>query len=182
MPRLFAAIRPSASVRDALIDTMEGVENARWQDEDQLHLTLRFMGEVGAREAEDLAAALEQLQAPPFTLEITGVGHFEHKRRVHALWAGIAPSPALAVLQRRVERACRSAGLPPERRRFTPHVTLARLNSSSGPIAGWLAQHAMLHSAPFEVREFILYESLMGQGGSHYEPLLRFPLRGGAEG
>ena len=110
MTRLFVALRPPAPLRDTLIDTMDAVEGARWQDEDQLHLTLRFVGEVDPPVAEDLAAALGQVAAPPFTLVVAGAGHFARKGRPTALWAGIAPSPALVALQHKVERACQRVG------------------------------------------------------------------------
>lgn len=176
MPRLFVAIRPPEPVRDLLIDAMEGIEGARWQSDQQLHLTLRFIGEVDAAQAEDIAGALGRIGAAPFPLEIRGVGYFEKKGHVHTAWAGIAPSPALEVLQRKVERACVSAGLAPEPRKFTPHITLARLNSASGPIGSWLAAHGTLRAGPFEVAEMALYESSLGRDGAHYEPVIRYSL------
>ena len=169
MHRLFIALRPPREVRDALLDAMDGVDGARWQSDDQLHLTLRFAGELEGPQAEDLADALGRVAAPPFDLALRGVGHFERKGMPHALWAGAAPSEALEVLQRRIERACRSAGLPPETRKFTPHVTLARLNRSSGPIGGWLARHALLAPGPWRVRSFALYLSRLTPAGSEYE-------------
>lgn len=178
MPRLFVAIRPPQDLRDLLIDTMEGLEAARWQDEEQLHLTLRFAGEVDPRTAEDLAAALARIDAGPFPLALSGVGHFERKGRPHTLWAGIAPSPELLSLQKKVERACQAAGLVPERRKFAPHVTLARLNAASGRVEGWLGAHEGLRSEPWPVEDFRLYESVLAPGGALYEPLLRYPLRG----
>ena len=155
---------------------MRGLEGARWQDDGQLHLTLRFMGEIDARAAEDLAAALRGVEAP-FALSLRGVGHFERKGRPTTLWAGIAPSEPLLVLQRRVERACRAAGLEPETRRFTPHVTLARLNSGTGPVSGWLSAHGALTSEPWDVDAFLLFESHLGREGALYEPVERYALR-----
>ena len=177
MHRLFIALRPPREVRDALLDAMDGVDGARWQSDDQLHLTLRFAGELEGPQAEDLADALGRVAAPPFDLALRGVGHFERKGIPHALWAAAAPSEALGVLQRRVERACRSAGLPPETRKFTPHVTLARLNRSSGPIGGWLSAFGDLRSGPWRVTEFILYESHLGHTGPFYEQVMAFALR-----
>jgi len=156
---------------------MEGIEGARWQGEEQLHLTLRFAGEVDTPLANDLADRLGTLTCPPFPLAIRGVGHFERKGHPRAVWAGIAPSPELEVLQRKVERACQEVGLEPEHRRFTPHVTLARLNSASGPIAPFLLARSGLASAPFTVDGFTLYESHLGETGSIYEPVVRYPLR-----
>ena len=178
MPRLFVAIRPPEAVRDQLIDTMEGVKNARWQGEEQLHLTLRFVGELDNRTAEDFAAALGTIVAAPFELALAGVGHFARKGRAHTLWAGLAPSAELAALQKKVERACQAAGLEPERRKFMAHVTVARLGGASGRIEGWLAAHERLRSAPWMVDEFRLYESVLAPGGAEYEPVVRYALPG----
>ena len=110
MHRLFVALRPPEDIRDALIDTMEGIDGARWQFDEQLHLTLRFAGEVDARTADDLANALSQVSMEPFALAIRGVGTFDKKGRVTSLWAGVAPCEPLAILQRRIERACQRGG------------------------------------------------------------------------
>ncbi len=155
---------------------MEGIERARWQSEEQLHLTLRFAGEVDTPLANDLADRLGTVHARPFPLAIRGVGHFERKGHPRAVWAGIAPSPEFEVLQRKVERACQETGLEPERRRFTPHITLARLNSATGPIAPFLLARSDLAGEPFTVDGFTLYESHLGEGGSIYEPVMRYPL------
>lgn len=174
--RLFVAIRPPEEVIETLLDTMEGVQAARWQDDDQLHVTLRFVGEVDGRRAEDLVSELGRVTAPRFPLEIAGVGHFERKGVARAIWARVMPSPALELLQRRVERACRAAGCAPETRKFLPHVTLARLNRSAGPIGGWLADQARLHAGPWEVDGFMLYESHVSDAGAEYEPVETFSL------
>ena len=104
MTRLFVGLRPPAPVRDVLLGAMGGVDRARWQDEDQLHLTLRFVGEIDAPLANDLAAALGQVDAAPFDLRIAGVGHFERKGRATTLWAGLAASPQLLAFQQKIER------------------------------------------------------------------------------
>ena len=131
--RLFVAIRPPAPVRDALLDAMDERPGVRWQDEDQLHLTLAFLGEVDPRVEQDLVDSLAAIRLPPFEVTIRGVGHFEHKGVPSTLWAGLAPSEPLARLQARVVAACRRAGTEPDRQSFRPHVTLARLGRSSPP-------------------------------------------------
>jgi RNA 2',3'-cyclic 3'-phosphodiesterase len=175
--RLFIAIRPPEPVRDRLVDSMEGIEGARWVDEENLHLTLRFVGEVERPAANDLAAALARIVWPPFPLRIEGVGHFMRKRQATALWARVPASAALETLRQKVEAACEAAGLERESRRFTPHLTLARLNRSSGPVGGWLSSFGDLAAGPWEVTEFILYESHLGHTGSFYEPVMVFALR-----
>src|SRR3954452_5495586 len=125
MHRLFAAVRPPGDIRDLLIDAMDDSPEFRWQDEEQLHLTLRFVGEVDRPVADDLAGALGSVHAARFSVRINGVGRFE-QRNSGALWAGVEPKKPLAALAAKVERACQSIGLEPERRAFHPHITLAR--------------------------------------------------------
>ena len=175
--RLFVAIRPPEKIRDPLIDTMEGLEGARWQSDDQLHITLRFIGEVETGLANDLADALRSIRMRPFSLCAAGVGHFEKRGRPHTLWAGLAISPELADLRSRVENACRRAGLPPETRKFAPHVTIARPNAGTEPIGQWLAQNAGLRSDPWSVDAFFLYESHLGASGALYELVVRYQLK-----
>jgi len=179
--RLFVAIRPPQPVRDQLVDAMEGIDGARWVDEENLHLTLRFIGEVERPAANDLAAALETITAPPFTLVTEGIGHFEKRNRYgsrpRTLWARVPRTGLLEELRLKVERACETAGLGRETRRFTPHITLARLPPSCGEIGGWLARFGDLRAGPWEVHEFILYESHLGHTGSFYEPVTAFALR-----
>jgi len=174
--RLFVGIRPPAPIRDALIDLMEGIDDARWQDEDQLHLTLRYIGEVDSHTADELAERLRAAATPAFDLAIEGTGIFERKGRAHTLWAGVAASSALARLQQRVERQCIAAGLEPAPRKYHPHVTLARLNRASGPLGPFLAQTAALRLGPWPVDSYILYESTLRPEGSLYEPVLRYSL------
>ena len=180
MPRLFIALRPPQAVRDALIDAMEGVEGARWQDDEQLHLTLRFVGDIERPAANDLAAALEDVRWPAFELRVKSVGAFERggprSGGPHALWAAVPATPQLEGLRQKVERACESAGLGRETRKFTPHITLARLGRSSGPIGGWLAKFGDLAAGPWQVEDFVLYESHLGHTGAHYQAVARYPL------
>ncbi|ANU07667.1 RNA 2',3'-cyclic phosphodiesterase [Paraurantiacibacter namhicola] len=177
MHRLFVGLRPPPAIRDALMDIQQGIENARWQDDEQLHLTLRFCGEMSAERADDLALALQRIDAVPFTLTLAGSGHFERKGMPSAVWVGAQPSEPLLRLHRQVEHACRSAGLEAEARKFVPHVTTARLNRSSGPAASWLAANATLEMPPWDVEHFTLFESHLSPEGSRYEEILRISLR-----
>lgn len=177
VPRLFTAIRPPSQVREVLLAATGGIAGARWQDDDQLHLTLDFYGQVEPRDADALVDALSLVEAEAFVIEVQGVGHFERKGAPSALWAALAPSEPLTRLQERVAAAARRAGLEPERRRFRPHITLARLSRAAGPPGEWLAAHGTLAAGPWQVEEFVLYESLLRPEGPIYEPLMRFPLR-----
>jgi 2'-5' RNA ligase len=175
--RLFIALSPPEDVRDLLLDAMEGIEGARWIDEANLHLTLRFVGEIETPVAEDLAARLAQIAAEPFDVQLDGVGHFTRKGQAAALWARVLPEPALEALRQKIERACDAAGLGRETRRFTPHVTLARLNRSSGDIGRWLASFGDLR-ARWYAEHFTIFASRLGRSGATYEAAATFPLRG----
>ncbi len=174
--RLFAAIRPPAPVIERLLALQDGVTGARWQGAAQLHLTLRFFGEVETGQAEDLVAALEGVRTPPFTLALREVGHFEKKSAPHTLWAGLAPSDTLAALHRQVEAGARRAGLPPEGRKFAPHITLARLNRGSGPVLSFMQAHGALQGEPWPVEAFDLMESTLAPEGARYKTIRRYRL------
>ncbi len=177
MHRLFVALRPPAPVRDALTDLMEGLPGARWQDDEQLHLTLRFIGEVDARVADDVAVALAGVAHPPVAVALDRVGSFDTRGRVNAVWAGVRPRGALDHLHRKIDQALVRAGLEPERRAYLPHITLARFSRGDAvdPQA-WIARHAGLASPPFTMRHFALYESHTGHAGATYEIVARYPL------
>jgi len=174
--RLFVAIRPPEDIRDLLIDTMDDSPALRWVGDEQLHLTLRFIGEVERPVANDVAAALERIRSPRFDLQIKGVGQFE-KHSGGALWAGVDPKGPVVSLAAKVERAIQQAGVEPERRAFSPHITLARWNRrNAGAVEAFIRRHADLRSAPFPVEEFVLYESRLSRHGPHYENIAAFPL------
>ena len=173
MHRLFVAVRPPERIRDQLLDLMQGVPDLRWQGDDQLHLTLRFIGEVERPVAEDIAAELERIHFEKFSLVLKGIGRFD-QRRGGALWAGVAPKDQLKALAQKIERACQAAGIPPERRAYHPHITLARLPRSAGPIGDWLARNGRLRAGPWEVTGFTLYESTLSPAGAAYDPLVEY--------
>jgi 2'-5' RNA ligase len=175
--RLFIGIQPPAPVRQALIDTMEALDGARWQDDEQLHLTLRFVGEVERDVANDLAAALAGIAMPQFELALAGVSHFERKGMPTSIWANVRPAPELLRLRTKIERVCELAGINYGTRRFTPHITIARLNRHSGPIANWLIRHTGLH-ATWQVNGFSLFESHLLTPGAQYEVVAFYPLYG----
>src|SRR5918995_626764 len=158
MHRLFVAIRPPEDIRDRLIDAMDDSPELRWVADENLHLTLRFIGEVERPLADDLAPAFSRISSAPFDLRISGVGMFE-QRNGGALWAGVQPKEPVTSLAAKVERACVAAGLEPERRAFHPHVTLARWSRREAKAAqAFLERNRALATEPFAVDRFILYE------------------------
>jgi 2'-5' RNA ligase len=176
MHRLFVAIRPPEAIRDLLMDAINEGADFRWQNEDQLHLTLRFVGEVDRPLADDLAAGLARIDAHAFEIAINGSGAFEH-RNGGSLWAAVDPRRDVAALAAKVERVCQDVGLEPEHRAFHPHITLARWKGRrSREVQSYLERTRGLRSDPFSVDEFILFESRLSRHGAHYEPAMTFRL------
>ena len=176
MHRLFVALRPPPEIlRRCLAAMAGGPPGWAWQDEAQLHVTLRFIGEVERPMAEDIAAALGSVRASAVEVGLHGVGFFDQGRQ-GVLFARAIPRDPLAALHKKVDRALTSVGMEPERRAFLPHITLARRRKSGADPAGWLESHAALAATPEPVGEFILYESHLGRDGPHYEAVAGYPL------
>jgi 2'-5' RNA ligase len=174
--RLFVALQLPEAVREQLVALEGGVPGARWASEEQMHLTLRFIGEVDGNVANDIDDALAGIRAPAFTLELAGVGEFGGKTP-RALWAGVRSNEALLHLQRKVETALQRIGLPPESRKFSAHVTLARMKGApQEKIVQFLTHHALFASEPFPVSDFVLFSSQLSHGGSIYHPERIYPL------
>ncbi|ANK82816.1 MAG: 2'-5' RNA ligase [Rhizobiales bacterium NRL2] len=175
--RLFIGIRLPEPVAERLAMTAGGVPGARWIPRENLHLTLRFLGDTETPMAEDLVDELSALRAPAFDLRLAGVGLFGDRRRTRMLWAGVEPQPALTHLQKKVEQAAQRAGFEPERRKFHPHVTLARLRDAPrSRIQQFLHENGDLSTPPFEVVDFTLYRSFLSSDGARYEPQCDFEL------
>ena len=173
--RIFFGIRPPRGVREALLAAMGGVENARWQDDAQLHITLRYIGEVDTPVAEDIAHAVTALPFEPFEISVSGLGYFATKGRPTLLYARISPTETLVYYRAKLDRILCRLGLQPDTRKYIPHITLARLNSASGPLAPFLARREGLALGPWQVNHYILYESHLREQGSLYQPVVTYP-------
>jgi 2'-5' RNA ligase len=175
MHRLFIGLRPPAIIRERLLALMGGIHGARWQDDAQLHITLRYIGEVDRRTAEEVALALGQVHFPPFEVALDGVGQFDTRGRPNAVWAGIRPHDMVAQLHHKLDQAMVRLGLEPEHRAYLPHITLARLNGPANIADRFLADHAGLTSPPFGFTHFTLFESHLASAGAVYETVERYP-------
>ncbi len=177
MLRLFSAVLVPEDGRATLSLLQSGIPGARWIDEHNFHVTLRFFGEVTETQGHDIHDQLTRVRAPGFWLDLDGVGHFGTAKRPDALWAGLTRSEELGLLRAKVDRAAVMAGLPPEDRKFHPHVTLGRLRQAPNErVARWLAEHALFRWGPFRVDRFCLMRSYLGNEGSVYEVLEEYDL------
>ncbi|MBI1179561.1 MAG: RNA 2',3'-cyclic phosphodiesterase [Alphaproteobacteria bacterium] len=175
MLRLFVGLQLPFQIRQRLTGLMGGVHGARWQNDAQLHLTLRFIGEVSENRAEDIDSALQAVSFTPFEVSLHGVGLFGDLRKPRMLWAGVAPEAPLAHLAQKLETAMVRMGLPAETRKFMPHVTLARFKGPSGRVERFLADNDQLSSTPWTVERFTLFRSHLAHAGAIYQPLAAYP-------
>jgi 2'-5' RNA ligase len=177
--RAFVAIDLPDPVRDALVAVQEALPVGRPSDPDQLHLTLAFLGEQPDEVVEAAHWALTRLSGPPFDLQLSGLGTFGD-RAPSTVWAGVRDPAALKALQARVLSALHGAGLMLERRRFRPHVTLARLGrlqaAEEERLARFLSRFGAFPSPPFRVGDLGLWRSTLHRSGAVHDELARYPL------
>lgn len=182
MIRLFVGIALPKPIRDRLAGLQNGVPGARWVEPDNLHITLRFIGEVDEDVAEDIDEHLTTIAAPAFDLSIGGLGRFGDRRGARILWVGVEPQPALVHLRDKVESACVRAGLEPDGRKYRPHVTLARFRDPGGQrVDQVVAANTDWQAGTFRARSFILFSSHLGRSGAHYRAEAEYPLHDGPD-
>lgn len=175
MPRLFTALEIPAEIGQSLAMLRGGLPGARWIDPENYHVTLRFIGDVDAAVAHEAASVLNGVSRQAFDLRIEGLSSFGG-RKPRAIVATIAPTRQLIELQAEHERLMRRVGLEPEGRKFTPHVTLARLrDASSRDVADYLAARPY-RSQQFHISRFVLFSSRDSVGGGPYVIEADYPL------
>jgi len=154
-----------------------GIPGARWVPPENYHVTLRFIGETPRHVAEEIDHALIALKARSFSLTLAGVGTFAKGGRSNTLWVGIERNPQLDHLKSKIETALQRCGLEPERRRFQPHLTLARLdNPAEAKLAGFVQAHNLFRADPVPVEHFTLFSSLLGKEQAVYTAEVEYPL------
>ena len=175
--RLFVGLDLPWSLRERLALLAGGVPGARWVPAGNYHITLRFIGEVAAHQAEEIDHALAALRARQFALVLAGVGTFSRAGRETTLWVGVERSPQLDLLQSKIETALQRAGREPERRRFVPHLTLARLdNAAPAKLAAFVQAHNLFRAGPVPVAHFTLFSSQLGKEASVYTAEVEYDL------
>lgn len=177
--RLFTAIPLPQSIKDRLIPLCSGVPGAKWADPDQMHITLRFIGDVDGPIAGDIAVALENVRGEPFGLDLATIGYFGTGHRLRTLWVGVSPSPALDVLQGRVDHAVSTVtgtSGNTQKRKFHAHVTLGRFKRTAPRLGDYLAVHEPFRAGPVSVNEFVLFSSHLGSERAIHTVEARYPL------
>jgi 2'-5' RNA ligase len=176
MPRIFTGLELPLDVAQSLATLRGGLPGARWIDPEDYHLTLRFIGDVDDTVAREVASLLGNVSRPPLELRFDGLSSFGG-RRPRAVIAKLAQTPALMELQGEHERLMQRVGLEPEGRKFMPHVTLARLRSSSSrDVADYLASRPFLVPLSFRVTRFVLFSARASVGGGPYVVEAAYPL------
>ncbi len=179
MPRLFTGIELPEGIREDLGDLERPLPGARWIEMDDLHLTLRFAGDIDNRTAHEFADFLADIEVSAFPMRLVGLGTFGG-REPRTLWAGVEAGEELQRLAYANERAARGAGLEPVTRNFKPHITIARLrNARPEMLARFLSKFGGFRSEPFYVTHFTLFSSKPHTGGGPYVVEETFPLFGG---
>ena len=175
--RLFVGLDLPDDLRGPLGAMAGGVPGAKWVPARNYHVTLRFVGDVPAHVCEEVDHALAGLRGRAFDLTLAGVGTFSRAGREVALWAGVNREPALDHLQGKVETALQRAGLPPERKRWTPHVTLARLdNADPARLAAFVQARNLLRAGPVRIGHFTLFSSILNKEASAYTAEVEYEL------
>lgn len=177
MIRLFAAIAVPDDIGEPLLRRQHGLPGARWRPLEAFHITLRFFGDVQETQADDLDLELERITSAPFGLTLDGVGAFGEGPDIHAVWAGVAESAPLRVLQGRCESAARRAKMPPDGRAYRPHMTMAYLRRPDpADVAAWIQANSLLQSPVFAVDRFGLYSTRQTGEGTRYRLEREYPL------
>jgi 2'-5' RNA ligase len=175
--RLFVGLDFPWETKQLLGSLAGGIPGARWVPPANYHLTLRFIGEMPAHRAEEIDHALAVLRARAFPLVLTGVGTFARGGQENALWMGVEKNPALEALRSKIETALQRVGCEPKHRRFTPHVTLARLRDpAQEKLAAFVQSHNLFRAGPMPVEHFVLFSSLLGKEAAAYTPEVEYAL------
>src|SRR3954447_5340693 len=176
MPRLFTGLEIPSDVRQSLAVLRGGLPGARWIDPENYHVTLRFIGDVDDVVAHEVASLLGSVRREAFELRVEDLKSCGG-RKPRAVVATLGPGQAVMELQAEHERLMQRVGLEPEGRKYTPHVTLARLRDSSNrQVADYLATGALLQPLPFTVSRFVLFSARASTGGGPYVVEAAYPL------
>jgi 2'-5' RNA ligase len=175
---LFVAVPLPADIAERLALLGGGVPGARWVPAENMHVTLRYLGELDGMMADDVTACLSGIDAPPFEIAIDGVDHFGSRKEAHVVYAGVQPREPLKRLRDKIEIALQRIGIKADECKYQPHVTLARMRRGNADRVGrFMEANSLMMSQRFRVDAFCLYESIRGRDGAIYNELERYALR-----
>ena len=178
MPRLFIAIDLPSAQRERIRSICSGLPGTRWTPAEQIHLTLRFIGEVDGTLFQQIADSLAEIKTDPLTLKIEGLGYFPPRRTPRVLWVGLENNDGLLQLRNRIETALVRLGLEPEGRKFSPHITIARFKKPSlNRVMAFMDTNNPFELPPFPVKEFHLYSSKLTARGAIHQREASYPIR-----
>jgi 2'-5' RNA ligase len=177
MYRLFVAIDPPDELKNQLTEICFGLPGAKWVDPDQMHITLKFIGEVDGAVLRDAREALHGVSFDSFEITVKGQGFFPPRGQPKMIWAGVEANECLTQFRNKVESTLVRAGLKPESRKFTPHIRLANVKMTSpNRLVNYLAQYSLLKLPPFKATEFSLYSSFLATEHAIHEIDTVYPL------
>ena len=176
MPRLFVAIDLSDAVKESILLLQNGLRGAKWVACDNLHLTLRFIGEVPDIEADDIHSALSKIRGFPFVLKLGGVGVFSSGSRPRSIWIAVEDRSAIDSLKCDIDRALVRLGFSPDGRKYIPHVTVARLKGRTSNLSEFVTRLGSMRSLSVEIDQFTLFSSFLARAGPIYTPEMYYPL------
>lgn len=169
MYRIFVGLELPAAVTDQLAGLTCGLPGARWLESDQMHVTLRFIGEVDGGVFDDALNALDTVAFEPFELQLKGVGFFPPRGRADTLWVGLRDPGSVTALKTKIDASLARAGIEREQRKFVPHVAIARLKDcQSSKLGQYIVEYSLFESIPFRVEHFHLYSSMLSSSGAIY--------------
>jgi len=168
--RLFIAIDIPEEIKKNLLQISFGIPGAKWMEDDQIHLTLRFIGEVLGNTYLDITEALKHIKVKPFSIQLKGIGHFPPRKHPKVLWVGVEKSDELFQLKKKIDHILNTLHLDAEDRKFHPHITLARLkNSPASRVGLYIAENNLFKTEPIGVHDFHLYSSILNEKGALHQ-------------
>jgi 2'-5' RNA ligase len=177
MPRLFIAVDLPEKIKENLKSMAFGIPGAKWVSPEQLHLTVRFIGEVDGALFSDIKNILDEINSAAFSLQLKGVGYFPPRGAPRVLWIGLEKSEPLQLLKKKIDTKLLRVGVEPEGRKFSPHITIARLKKSPvHKIANFLSGNGLFSQEPFQVEDFKLYSSILSPKGAYHKVERIYPL------
>jgi RNA 2',3'-cyclic 3'-phosphodiesterase len=176
MPRLFFGLEIPTAIKQRLLKVRSAVSGAKWQVDEQLHITLLFLGSVEEGQLTTVCDWAREIQVEVFSVQVVGLGCFGEPQKPRALWAGVQPVAPMTDLQKALQKRLEKLGFVKENRKFHPHITLARFKREAGSVEALLTEHGEQVFGEFPVTEFVLFDSKPGPTGSVYRVIQRFPL------